>query len=349
MNKMKKIFLVFSFLCLMACMAYAGGVKTSYRNALVLAYSQVNSVYEDDNIKLEIYDERLWAVNKTQKTIFIDLSQCFLVNNGSSYPMFEKKRDEKKASKTKYSNSIDEYLSIAPAIGNRQNVTFICNISGGIYGKYSTTESPSKNFSDYDKRLLNIIGELLEDSKNADPKKKNYIGAASRHLTEDESISNIGASIAYAFNKKAEEWTNVTVSTWVSDVIFAPYYVEMPKEISKKEMKGFGVKEADPAKIHILGNSPFEFEEDKSPVIVCDWEGDYKKGTFNLASTRIEKVKKKGVFGAIMASLVAGPAAVALVSFEEVYYASVIKFDGSGADWGKLTLVDDKMKTEQSK
>lgn len=346
---MKRVSLFFSFLCLIVCTASAGGVKTSYRNALILAYSQVNSVYEDDNIKLEIYDECLWATNKTQKTIFIDLSQCFLVNNGSSYPMYTKKQNEKKASKAKLTNSIDEFLSIAPAIGNKQNATFICNVSAPMFGKYSTTESPSKDFSDYDKRLLNIIGELVTESQNADPKKKSYIGAAKRHLTEDESISNIGASIAYAFNKKSEDWNSVTITTWVSDVIFAPYYVEMPHEISKKEMRGFGIKEADPAKIHVLSEGPFEFEEDKSPIIVCDWEGNYKKGEFNLATTRIEKTKKKGLFGAIMASLVAGPAAAALVSFEEIYYASVIKFDGANADWGKMTYVDDKMKTEQSK
>lgn len=342
---MKKI--LFLCLCMIATVASAKKVSTDYRNALILAYSQVNSVYEDDNIKLEIYNECLWATNKTQKTIFIDLSQCFLVNNGSSYPMYTKKQDEKKASRAKITNSIDEYLSIAPTTGSKQNETFICNVSPALYGKYSTTESPSKDFSDYDKRLLNIVGELVAESQNADPKKKNYLGTASRHLTEDESISNIGASIAYAFNKKSEDWTAVTITTWVSDVIFAPYYLEMPQEISKKEKRGFGVKEAAPAEIHVLANSPFEFDEDKSPIIVCDWEGNYKKGEFDLAITRIEKTKKKGVFGAIMASLVMGPAAAALISFEEIYYKSVINFDGSGADWGKMSFVDDIMKTKQ--
>lgn len=344
---MKKF--LFLCLCMIATVASAKKVSTDYRNALILAYSQVNSVYEDDNIRLEIYDERLWATNKTSKTIFIDLSQCFLVNNGSSYPMFDRKQNEKKASKRKYSSSIDEFLSIAPATGNKQNATFICNVSGGLLRKYSTTESPSKDFSDYDKRLLNIIGELVTESQNADPKKKSYLGTASRHLTEDESISNIGASIAYAFNKRSEDWKNITISTWVSDVIFAPYYVEMPREISKKEMRGFGVKEASSAEIHVLANSPFEFEEDKSPIIVCDWEGNFKKGEFNLATTRIEKTKKKGLFGAIMASLVVGPAAAALVSFEEIYYDSVIKFDGSDANWGSMSFVDDILKTKQDK
>ena len=100
---MKKLLLIIALLGFMAGTAVARDVKTNYRTALVMAYSPANSVYEDENIKLEIYGERLWATNKTNKTIFIDLSQCFLVHNGSSYPMFEESTDEKKASKKKKS------------------------------------------------------------------------------------------------------------------------------------------------------------------------------------------------------------------------------------------------------
>ena len=70
---MKKFFFIITAAFIFVLNANAGGIKTSYRNALILAYSQANSVYEDDNIKLEIYDEQLWAINKTSKTIFIDL------------------------------------------------------------------------------------------------------------------------------------------------------------------------------------------------------------------------------------------------------------------------------------
>ena len=129
-------------------------IKTNFRTALVMAYSPANSVYEDDNIKLEIYDEKLWATNKTEKTIFLDLSQCFLTHNESSYPMFTKHQDEKKASRKGSSTSIDEFISIAPAVGLKQNETFICNLAGiGGYGKYTTTESPSGDFSEYDNSL----------------------------------------------------------------------------------------------------------------------------------------------------------------------------------------------------
>ena len=232
---MKKLMLMLALVCAAFLSAAAGDLKTNYRTALVMAYSPANNVYEDDNIKLEIYNEKLWITNKTNRTIFLDLSQCFLVHNGSSYPFYEKNQDEKNASKAKHSTTIDEFKSIAPSTGGKQNETFVCNMGTGIYGKYSTSESPSGNFSDYEERLLTIINEMVNESLSGDPKGKQYLGTSSRHLTEDESVNNIGASIAYAFNKRSEDWTPVTVSTWVSALSLAPYYVEMPPELSKMD------------------------------------------------------------------------------------------------------------------
>ena len=343
---MKKIFslLIFTMLCALPIVAKEN--KTNYRNALVLAYSPANSVYEDENIKLEIWGERLWATNKTDRTIFIDLSQCFLVHNGSSYPMFSKGQDEKNASKKKVSTSIDEFISIAPAVGTRQNETFICDFStANVYGKYTTSESPSGKFSEYEERLLTLLNEMINESLDADPKGKNYVGTVSRHLTEDESINNIGANIAYAFNKRSEDWTPIGISTWVSDVYFTPYYVEMPKELKDKDKRGFGVKKTEAAKVHIKADSPFEFDTEKSPLIVCDWTGDYKKGSFNLNPTYISK-KKGSSFGKMffgtLATLATGGAAVGLLidDREEIYYKQAIIFDGKGADWGKMDYMN---------
>lgn len=348
---MKKVTFLFTMLCMIAINASAGGTKTDYRTALILAYSQANSVYEDDNIKLEIYNEQLWATNKTKKTIFIDLSQCFAFHNGSSTPLFDKsdkRQGSEKASKKGISTKDDEYISIAPTIGAKQNETYICNMSTRIYGNYTTAETPSGDFTDYDKRMLSIIESLLEESKQADPKGKEYKGTAVRHLTEDESINNIGASIAYAFNKKSEDWTTVSLTTWVSDVIFAPFYVEMPKDLKKKEKKGFGIKETDPAIIHVRANSPFEFDEDRSPIIVCDWEGNYKKGTFSLGSTWVSK-KKNNTLLKIIGGLFTFGATLFSGPLSETSYKKIIQFDGATDDWGKMSYVSDIMKTEQSK
>ena len=81
---MKKITFIVTLIVLSSISAFAGNITTYYRNVLVFAYSQANSVYEDDNIKLEIYNERLWATNKTTKTIFIDLAQCFAFHSKPS-------------------------------------------------------------------------------------------------------------------------------------------------------------------------------------------------------------------------------------------------------------------------
>lgn len=87
--------------------------------------------------------------------------------------MFSKETDEKKASKKNVSTSIDEFISIAPATGSKQNETFICNLAGiGGYGKYTTTESPSGNFSEYDERLINLLNEMINESLEADRKGK---------------------------------------------------------------------------------------------------------------------------------------------------------------------------------
>ena len=126
---MKKVFLLLTIFSMQAIHVSADKIETEYRNALVLAYSQANSVYEDDNIKLEIYDEQLWAINKTSKTIFIDVAQCFVFHNGRSIPLIgdanNKKGDDKKASKKGVSTKDDEYITIAPNMGTKQNDTYI--------------------------------------------------------------------------------------------------------------------------------------------------------------------------------------------------------------------------------
>lgn len=338
---MKRFLLV--ALCTVLTVCAFAKEKTPYRNAVILAYSPANSVYEDDNIKLEIYDESLWITNKSSKTVFIDLSQCFLVHNGSSYPMYDtnkKEKNEKKASKV---NTDAGYISVAPATGSKQNETFVCNLtSTGFYKTYGTTESRTEDFTDYEKRFLTVIDELVTESRKLDPRGKDYIGTVSRHLTEDESIDNIGASIAYAFlkdSKNADDWTTVTLTTWVSDVIFAPYYIKLPKELNKKEKRGFGVKETAPAVIHVKADTPFEFDTDKSPLIVCDWEGNFKKGTFQLNTTRVSKKKNNLLLTLLLAPVTYGASAF-FVKYSEDFYKSVINFDGAKADWYNLEYSD---------
>lgn len=339
----------FLHLCLVAIfIALSFSVKaennTNYRNALVMAYSPVNNFYEDENIRFEIYNGCLYATNKTEKTIFLDLAQCFLVHNGSAHPMFTSDQDERHASRAKTSTSIEEYKSIPPQTGSNQNDTFICNLGGaGLVGKYTTSETPSGDFTSYSERFLTLLNEMLNESLSQDPKGKNYVGTSHRHLTEDESINNIGVSVGYAFNKKAENWTPASISTWVSDVYFTPYYVEMPVDLTKNQKKGFGVKKTDAAKIHVKADSPFEFDKEKSPLFIYDWTGNYKKGTFELKPTNISKTKSSGlgwaVFGTIMTGGLLAPTLL-MANPEETNYKSVIIFDGANSNWGKMSYMN---------
>ncbi len=315
---MKKNFPLFIACIMTTICVNASEPSTYYRNALVLAYSQANSVYEDDNIKLEIYNEQLWATNKSAKTIFIDKAQCFVFHNGTARPIYSSSDNKGKASKAGVSTKDDVYLTIAPSFGNNQKETYICNLSTRIFGKYTSTETPSNDFTEFDKRFLSIIGELTEEAKT----KTRYEGTSSRHLTEDESINNIGASIAYAFSKNTENWTSISMSTWVCDVIFAPCYLEKAKNISRKERKGFKAKESDPSVIHVKADSPFEFDEDRSPLIVCDWTGNFNKGTFELKPT-FKFVNSKSTWNVVNGE-------------DDRIEKRVIRFDGKNANWGNL-------------
>lgn len=191
--------------------------------------------------------------------------------------------------------------------------------------------------------MRTLINEMVNESLSEDPKGKEYLGTASRHLTEDESISNIGASLAYSFNKRSEEWTPVSISTWVSDVYLAPYYVEMPPELDKKEKRGFGVKKTEAAKVHVKAETPFEFIQDKSPVIVCDWTGNFKKGSYELKQTRIKKggMSAGKLFAATFATIATGGlGAFMFANIDETHYKSEIIFSGQDADWGKMTYMN---------
>lgn len=109
----------------------------------------------------------------------------------------------------------------------------------------------------------------------------------------------------------------------------------MPDDLTKKDKRGFGVKETKPAVIHVKAKSPFEFDEDRSPIIVCDWEGNFKKGTFTLGSTSISKTGKVG-FGRIIGALFTYGATL-LIPLSETSYKKIIHFDGTEEDWGKMS------------
>ncbi|MDE5814626.1 MAG: hypothetical protein K2H72_10105, partial [Muribaculaceae bacterium] len=82
------------------------------------------------------------------------------------------------------------------------------------------------------------------------------------------------------------------------------------------------------------------------PLTVYDWTGDFKKGTFDLNSTRISKKKGMSFGKAMLAGLATvatgGVAAALFTNPDELYYKSSIIFDGQNDDWGKMIYFNNK-------
>ena len=116
-------------------------------------YSNANSVYEDDNIKLEIYNEALWASNKTTKTMFIAVDQSFLIHNGSARPLWDNSK--------KKTNSKQESIKESPIRQNtsksNNNIT-VSNQEQSIHNE-EEEESEKENIEETSKQILTFNNE----------------------------------------------------------------------------------------------------------------------------------------------------------------------------------------------
>lgn len=330
---MKKLLLLFAFICTIFFAGEAKSPERQYGLAFVMAYSPTASVYEDDNIRCEIYGGNVWASNKTEQPIFLDVDRIFLIHNGATYPVTSSSTDGNSKAKV---TSTDRFIVLAPQIGSEHKPNRLFQVDTKIYGKYTSTESPSKNFTVEEERLVNLVGEIIDESLAADPKGKQPLATVHRHLTEDESINKVGVSLSYAFSKETDSWTPIQINSWVSDVILCPYYVEMPEKLGDDEKRGFGAKKSDYATKVLKADSPFEFAMDNSPVIVCRWTGNYKKGEFTLNGTY---VYRKGSFGdnyKLMQAILGGDYMTARELSSKLEIKSNVKFDGADTDWGTI-------------
>ena len=90
----------------------------------------------------------------------------------------------------------------------------------------------------------------------------------------------------------------------------------------------------------------FEFEQEKSPVIVCDWTGDFKKGEFTLDPTWVSKKKGMNLGKLLLASIATiatgGVGAVLFANYDETHYKKEIVFNGANDNWGKMSYMKSK-------
>lgn len=251
------------------------------RVGLFLAFSGVDSKVEDDNVILEIYDQCVWLTNKTDKTLYLNLAECFVEVQGESYNLYRapEARIGKKTTKNKDKNSQtlvtdDQWFTIAPGAKNEP----IATIPTGYYGTYSVYDGK-------DVRILNDITrtfmQLIDELRIGIEKGANF---ASMHFTQDESFTSIKASLSYRFSSKQEEGTSIAVETWLSDMIMSKYYTLFPEKQEKGKERSLAAKKVNPAMSCVGAKQPFEYDEEKSPIIGCDVTINLKKGQFTLGA-----------------------------------------------------------------
>ena len=171
---------------------------------LFMAFSGVDSRYEDENAIVEIYNEALWITNKSNRTIYLDLAQCFAYYNDEAQSLYV-------PDKAKKGNAViteTQLITIAP-----NSTEPLCGLGTTIMGNYSAYKGKDVRIvNEYTEKFMNVIDELRIELESGNR------NSSSRHLTEDESFIRLKAAIAYSFDKESKDAVPVVISSWLSDV-----------------------------------------------------------------------------------------------------------------------------------
>lgn len=268
------------------------------KQALILGYSQVENVYEDDNVKVELVRLDLRITNKTNKTIYIDKKSSFYYVNERAVCLYEGKE-------THYSNgtTIIEKDNYPIAPNNKFTLYYNApvrgsfNAGGGTKGKgllkllkikgTSTVVGKDAPLGDATVDFMGYIETLRYELAN-----KNNQSAAKLHLTKDDSFLKVTVAINYTQNPKLEDFTPVSISSWVSDMVMSKYYVQGKDEFVKSNAVNMQGRMYNI--LHVFANSPFEYEEDESPLsmyIVKFDKGSFYVHQFNQGDDSDKKTK----------------------------------------------------------
>lgn len=239
---------------------------------LFLAFSGVDSKTEDDNVALEIYDQCVWLKNKTEKTLYLNLAECFIEIYGETQSLYLPDKTLKTKQKGKTSQDVvqeEQWFTVAP--GKEESIAYI---GTGYYGTYSAYEGKDvRVLNDVTREFMQAVDEMrIEIEKGAN--------SVTRHLTQDESFTRIKAMISYRFSSKQEDATSIAAETWLSDITLSKYYILFPPKQEKE--RSLAAKKVKPAMVCVSAKQPFEYDKEKSPIIGCDIKVKLKKGEFTL-------------------------------------------------------------------
>lgn len=267
-------------IALLATMFAINVQAQAQKQALLVGYSQTDNVYEDDNIKAELVRLSLKITNKTNKPLFVDRSSSFYYINDDAICLDDKEDD--------ISSRHSYYQPLAP-----KSDTWVSTLRNPIRGKYSATPSKGKKneYTDLDLNVMNYMETMRYELANNDKK-----SCTSIHLTGDESFMKVKVYIIYTTQKysgdeKEREEHSFTISTWVSDMILTKYYIQEQDKI-KQKTNAVNVQGRLTAIMHVLADSPFEYDEDKSPIDI--YETTFDKGTFVIYRLGASAAEKEG-------------------------------------------------------
>lgn len=286
---------------------------------LFMAFSGVDNKYEDEHTIVEIYNEALWITNKSNRTIYLDLAQCFAYYNDEAQSLYV-------PDKAKKGNAViteTQLITIAP-----NSTEPLCGLGTTIMGNYSAYKGKDVRIvNEYTEKFMNVVDELRIELESGN---KN---SAAKHLTEDESFIRLKAAIAYSFDKDSKDAVPVVISSWLSDVILSKYYTLLPPQ--QEKTKSLSAKKVKPAMVCVAAERPFEYEEEKSPIMLYDININLKKGRFSLEPVVTTEVKTN-VFRLIGSVYTMGLISPITKSNKNQFNQKVINWIGTNVDFTKI-------------
>lgn len=256
---MKKLYFFVTFMLLFVFLNVS-----AQKQALILGYSQANNIYEDENVKIELIRLNLKVTNKTDKTIYIDRKSSFYYINEKSFCLFEGKEYHGK-NETTVEKDVDpiaprgsKYIAgLKNPLGNR-----LYDAGGGNAGfnLLKKNKGAAANYlSDEDVEFMGMIETLRSELANNERKSSSSI-----HLTENESFMRIRVAINYSEDPKMDELKACNITSWISDLIMAKFFVRKQDKVVRSN--AVNVKGRMLNTMHVFADSPFEYDEDISPL-----------------------------------------------------------------------------------
>lgn len=248
--------------------------------ALLVAYSQTDNVYEDENIKAELVRLSLRITNKTNKPIFVDRSSSFYYVNDDAVCLDEKQ-----------DNTSHVFQPLAP-----KSSTWVSTLINPIRSKYDAGGGKGRRGggANYQTGLKLQVMDYMETMRYelANNEKQSCTNI---HLTGDESFMKVKVYIKYDFkgktdDKKTEEDHTFTISTWVSDMILSKYYIQGQDMV--KRTNAVNIQGRMSEIMHVFADPPFEYDEDQSPIDI--YLTQFDKGQFIIYRLGASDAEKQG-------------------------------------------------------